>query len=460
MRSWITARKARFAFALLLALLITAAIPFGAAYAAEAQAKKDWAFRNQGDFYYEDNIGSNLGAIGIVRAVEGVDIHIAPLREEPVAYERTVTVAMLDTGVNVQHPALADAIWTNEGEVPDDGIDNDGNGFIDDVHGWNFYNDSAVLFNARSYSEDAHGTHCAGILCANNPDEIVGVAGGVSAVKIMPIKVVGGNDSSGSLNDFIQGIRYAEANGADICSMSLGTRKDNDELYRTIRDSEMLFVVPACNGESAFGTGFNLDDYRRFPACWDLPNVIVVSNLQCDGTLHYTSNYSNKFVDIAAPGTQIYSTSANKAGYDFMTGTSMAVPMVAGTLALVHAYRTENTRLETKSAVLTNAKRYENLEASVKDGKVLDVYASVTAMGGKNDQQEPETPDDPSEPETPENPPEPTPPERPIHIICRWLRQLWQWIVHLFSKIRINSQGGLSEMNDHTVFCMNGGYTR
>ena len=377
-------KKARSALAigLLPVLLLSLGFASLTVYAADEPVKKDWAFFNDGSFYYEDNIGSAFGEIGFVTSIAGVDINILPLRSEPITYERTVTVAVLDTGVKIDHPDFAQAIWTNEDEIPDDGIDNDENGFVDDVHGWNFYNDNNVLYNARSYFEDAHGTHCAGLMCANNPNEIVGVAGGVSSVRIMPIKVVGGNNGGGTIADFIKGIQYAEANGADICSMSLGVKKYNRELYDAMANANMLFVVPACNGESR---GVNLDESYRFPACFGLDNVVVVGNLQCDGTLHYSSNYSANLVDIAAPGTQIYSTSTSKSGYEYMTGTSMAVPFVAASLALVHSCLTDNTLMQTKNTVLTNAKQIETLEPYVKNGAVLDVFAAVTQTGGTHD---------------------------------------------------------------------------
>ena len=136
----------------------------------------------------------------VIRAVTGVDINILPAWEEYDADDQTerrnTIVAVIDTGIDYSHPELENAMWTNPGEIPGDGIDNDGNGYIDDIHGWNFYTGSSTLYSG---TEDSHGTHTAGTIAAARG------AGGVTGitdnryVKIMSLKALGGPYGIGSL---------------------------------------------------------------------------------------------------------------------------------------------------------------------------------------------------------------------------------------------------------------------
>jgi hypothetical protein len=200
-----------------------------------------------------------------------------------------------------------------------------------------------------------------------------------SYVNIMSVKTVGGSNGTGTVSNLIKGIEYAEANGAKICNISLGFKKWNDKLYETIKNSNMLFVVAAGNGESdTNGVGFDLDQSPRYPACYDLENIIVVANMRCDGNLHYSSNYGEKSVDLAAPGTQIYSTSTAKSGYEMMTGTSMAAPMVAAETACVLAAHKAWDVLEVKKAILNSSRSLESLRGQVSTGGMPDIAAAIS----------------------------------------------------------------------------------
>lgn len=338
-----------------------------------------WAFYNDGSYSYEDNDLSWYSGKETVHAVEGIDINLLPVREKDYTFKRQCVVALIDTGIDITHKAFSGRLWKNDGEIEGDEIDNDGNGFVDDKDGWNFYKNSNVMYNSRSSIEDAHGTHLAGTIVGNDADaEFIGVAGDIPSIHLMPVKTVGGQEQSGSIENLLKGIKYAEENGADICNISLGFEKWNDDVYQTMRDSNMLFVVVAGNGGGdTYGRGVCLDDVKEYPACFELENVIVVANLKCDGKLHYSSNYSTSYVDIATPGTQINSTSTHKSGYEVMTGTSMAAPMVSAAAALVYSEHTDWSLIQVKQAILSSVYKLDSLEDKVRTGGILDVAAAM-----------------------------------------------------------------------------------
>ena len=260
---------------------------------------------------------------------------------------------------------------------------------MDDINGWNFYKNSNVVYNFRSSTEDAHGTHCAGtIIGYDEENDWSGIAGGISQIRVMPIKILGGIDGTGTFQDLIEGIKYAEKNGAVICNLSIGTEQWNEELYQVMKQSNMLFVVAAGNGGGGtHGRGEDLEYNPRYPACYDLENMIVVSNMKCDGTLHYSSFYGKNYADVAAPGTRIYSTSTIKEGYEMMTGTSMAVPMVSGIAALLYAQQEDWDILYVKEAILNSCKTTEVFYDFVRTGGIPDVTAAIK-YSGESDKEE------------------------------------------------------------------------
>ncbi|HIQ73865.1 MAG TPA: S8 family serine peptidase [Candidatus Cottocaccamicrobium excrementipullorum] len=312
----------------------------------------------------------------VIRAVTGVDINILPAWEEYDADDQTerrnTIVAVIDTGIDYSHPELENAMWTNPGEIPGDGIDNDGNGYIDDIHGWNFYTGSSTLYSG---TEDSHGTHTAGTIAAARG------AGGVTGitdnryVKIMSLKALGGPYGIGSPDSVIEAIRYAEANGASICNLSLGTAAYNEELAAAIRDSHMLFVIASGNGD-ANGKGYDTDVSPIYPASLPYDNVISVASLMFDGSLAASSNFGAQSVDLAAPGSFILST-APGGGYAFMSGTSMAAPMVTGTAAMLYSYRTDFSLADVKQAILSTVHSLESLAGKTVSGGMLDAYAAM-----------------------------------------------------------------------------------
>ena len=304
-----------------------------------------------------------------IDAVKGIDINLQPAWElyNQIENKRPVIVAIIDTGIDVDHPDLKDAMWVNEDEIPGDGIDNDGNGFIDDVNGWNFIDNNNQLYTGK---EDAAGT----IAASRNNGGSVGITDN-QYVKIMSIKALGGEEGKGSPESVIAAIRYAEANGAQICNLSFGSENCTEEFRAAIQGSKMLFVVAAGNGNED-EIGYNIDQNPVYPASLPYDNIITVANLIFNGKLDRSSNFGPASVDIAAPGTFILSTIPDKS-YAFMSGTSMAAPMVAGAAAMLYSARPELSLQDVRNILITSAHKLDTLNGRVYSGGMLDVYSAL-----------------------------------------------------------------------------------
>lgn len=307
-----------------------------------------------------------------------------------------VVVAIVDVGIDYSHEDLSSVMWVNPNEIPEDGIDNDENGYVDDIYGYNFFDDNSTICDyAYSVSEgeyvDDHGTHVAGIIAAV-ADNGVGVAGlaSKSNVKLMSLKSLGdevnGGGIQGSTDMIISAIEYAEDNGASICNMSIGYAGMDKALYQAMAESEMLFVCAAGNGEeSTAGHGWNIDKKPVYPASFDLDNMIAVATMNELGYIDDSSCYGEKHVDIVAPGIDIASTVvAVPAGehnrnskYMLMSGTSMAAPMVTGTAAILASYFGNLTNLEIKEAILEGAAVNLNFSNKVAGNRMLNVYGAM-----------------------------------------------------------------------------------
>lgn len=315
---------------------------------------------------------------GTTLAVRGIDVNVIPAWEKYDAKEgkRQVIVAVIDTGIDYSHIDLAESVWVNEAEIPGDGTDNDGNGYIDDVYGWNFYSNNNQVFNGE---EDNHGTHSAGTIAASrNRIGTVGICD-PAYVKIMSLKTLGTPTGIGTADNVAKAIRYAQDKGAVICNLSFGTNKYSEELYQTMKNSNMLFIVAAGNGDSS-GKGYDIDSVPVYPASFDLDNVIAVANLRFDGQIDPASNYGAQSVDLAAPGSYILSTvSGNK--YSYMSGTSMAAPMVTGAAAMLYSYDSQVSVLELKGRILNSVHRLDSLSGKTAAGGMLDIAAALDSSG-------------------------------------------------------------------------------
>lgn len=302
-------------------------------------------------------------------ATAGVDVNAEKAWSLYSGGKRDVVVALVDTGVDYTHEDLADNIWVNTDEIPGNGIDDDGNGYVDDVYGWNFYSGNNHVYTG---SDDSHGTHGAGTIAAESGNR-VGIAGLAQGehVKVMAVKALGGKDGSGTTASIIQAIRYAEDNGAKICNLSLGTDQDDRALYQAMAASNMLFVVAAGND------GADTDTSPSYPASYSLDNIISVANLNYDGTLHSSSNYGAASVDLAAPGSYILSTTPGNT-YSYMTGTSMAAPMVSAAAAMVYSYFDDITLADVKTVLLSSVRPLDSLSGKTATGGMLDLAAALS----------------------------------------------------------------------------------
>ena len=311
--------------------------------------------------------------------VSGVDIGIKAAWDEYAPMQRA-TVALVDTGVDFSHPELKKAAWVNADEIPENGIDDDKNGYIDDVNGYNFFNGTN---QTKIEESDNHGTHCAGTIAAStgNRQGISGIAGDGS-VRIMSLKALGGTGGAGTTDTIVEAIRYAEANGASVCNLSLSTEYYDRLFYQTIQSSNMLFVVAAGNGMKGTSyTGYSIDAHRLYPAAFPGNNIIAVANLNASGALHYSSCYGKVTVDLAAPGTNILSTTTD-AWYSYMTGTSMAAPMVSGVCAMLYAEYPYLTAEEVRSLILKSVTPSDKLRGYVATGGYLSAENALRLASG------------------------------------------------------------------------------
>lgn len=280
-------------------------------------------------------------------------------------------VALIDTGIDINHKDLINNIWQNHNEIPNNNIDDDHNGYIDDYNGWNFYDNNNKVYTDPNI--DIHGTHSAGLIGANQGNGgIKGVASNQS-IKIMPIKVLGANGLFGRTQSLIDAIKYAENNGAKICNLSLGSYKYNEELARTIKASKMLFVVACGNGENYIG--YNIDSSPVYPASFDFDNIISVANVSIDGKLSPSSNYGNT-VTLAAPGTFILSTIPDNR-YGFFTGSSMAAPIVTGVASMIKSLRPELNPIEIKNILMSTCDTSQELIAKVRSNGIINAYRAI-----------------------------------------------------------------------------------
>ena len=284
---------------------------------------------------------------------------------------RTTIVAVIDTDINTDLFFETGNLWMNQAEIPDDGLDNDRNGYIDDIYGWNFCTNSRELC-----SEDTsmtHGNNIVGVLAGcNNFPEYTAMFGDTKN-QVMGLKAVSDNNE-GQIQQLIEAIRYAENNGANICCLALSTCVDNSNLYELIKESEMLFIVAAGNDGVELGT-----DVLGYPAMYQLENVITVADIRCDGQISKTSNYSDQYVDVFAPGTDIICVSSHN-GYEFVSGTSISTSIVSGICALVRSsWSKELSPGEIKQILIDSSKKEVKSETSIEKGGLASLYQCLTS---------------------------------------------------------------------------------
>jgi subtilisin family serine protease len=257
-----------------------------------------------------------------------------------------VLVAVVDTGIRSTHQDLAANMWTNPGEIPGDGIDNDNNGVIDDVHGYNAINESG-----DPNDDHGHGTHVAGTIGAQGNNG-VGVVGVAWRVRLLAAKFLSSN-GSGFVSDGAEAIDYARTMGAQIMNNSWGGTAFSQSLSNAIeraRQAGIIFVASAGND------GASSDLAPRYPAAYPHDNIVSVASSTRTDELSSFSNYGLRTVDLAAPGSAIYSTyNSSDSAYATLSGTSMASPHVSGALAVIKAQFPNATYAELIDRLLATA---------------------------------------------------------------------------------------------------------
>jgi large repetitive protein len=278
----------------------------------------------------------------------------------------SVVVGVIDTGIDYTHPDLAANMWVNVGEIPQNGIDDDGNGYVDDTRGWDF-----VSNDSDPADDHYHGTHCAGTIGAVG-DNGTGVVGVCHTVRLMALKFLSGS-GSGTTSDAIEAVLYATANRATMTSNSWGGGGYSQTLKNAIDaagNAGLLFVAAAGN------SSLNTDVTPSYPGSYDSANIISVAASDHKDVLASFSNYGAATVDLAAPGVSIYSTSPGN-GYRSLSGTSMACPHVAGACALIKAARPAMNWSDIKAAVLNNVDGVAGMTGKVLKNGRLNVARSL-----------------------------------------------------------------------------------
>ena len=287
-----------------------------------------------------------------------------------------IVIGVIDTGTDFFHPDLIENLWINPGEIPGDGIDNDGNGYIDDVYGWDFINDDNDPFDDRG-----HGTHVAGTI-AGRGNNGLGVTGVSWTSKIMTLKFLGA-DGRGSSSDAVKAVNYATMMKRDYGVNVVATNNSwggggfSTLLVNAIQASaaeNMLFVAAAGNDN------VNTDVIPHYPSSYNLANIISVAATTRTDQKSGFSNYGAVSVDLGAPGSSILSTTPGNS-YSYYNGTSMATPHVAGVVALIYSVFPNVSYHEVRDAIFASVDPLPALAGITRMGGRLNAHGALLAMG-------------------------------------------------------------------------------
>jgi subtilisin family serine protease len=331
----------------------------------DPELSKLWGLINVGQ---PDSAGSE--------GIFGVDIGVESAWNLSVG-SSAVVVAVIDTGVDETLPDLSPNMWVNAQEQNGvTGVDDDNNGFVDDVYGYDFANK-----DGRPRDDHGHGSHCSGTIGAKGNDNL-GIVGVAWNVKIMAVKFLGA-DGSGNLADAVEAIDYATTMGANIMNNSWGGGGYSKALEEAIQRSEkagVLFVAAAGN------SSLNSDVKPSYPASYGVGNIISVAAVDNKGELAEFSNWGKASVHVAAPGVNIFSTTPS--GYESWSGTSMAAPHVSGVAALLLASDMGLNSMELKRRLISFAKPSRQLRNKVMSGMV-NAYHAITQTPHQPDAEDP-----------------------------------------------------------------------
>ncbi len=276
--------------------------------------------------------------------------------------DTSAVIGILDTGIDTSHIDLAGNIWINRDEIPNNGIDDDGNGYIDDVKGWNFVNRNNIVQDGAG-----HGSHCAGIVSAVT-DNAIGVAGTSWRSKLMAVKVLN-NNGVGLYSDIVLGINYASNNGAKIINMSLGGYASSQLLRDAVINAYVTSVPVGAAGNDARSDSF-------FPGSYEVALGVAATD---SFDKKWDGSNLGKWVDVSAPGVGVLSTKIGDYGY--FTGTSMSAPYVSGVAALVASGRPWLSPGSIINAIINNTDPIDSLnpnhQGMLGSGR-LNAYKTIT----------------------------------------------------------------------------------
>jgi subtilisin family serine protease len=356
---------------------------------------EQWALRNTGQVGFNDYTGQQAAGN------PGSDID-AELAWNTTTGSRSVVVGVIDEGIDINHQDLQANIWRNTAEIAGNRRDDDANGYIDDINGWDFYHNDGSVYDgaAGENTTDAHGTHVAGTIGAvgNNGTGVSGVNWQVSlmSLKILPKECPDSNpncDPGGSAADAINAYRYAKmmrdlwlqtggARGANIrvLNNSYGSEfasQSEFDTIATLQSSGILFVTAAGNNTTDNAIS------PHFPSDYDLPHTISVAATDRFDQIAIFSNFASEVVKMGAPGRGIYSTTPHNT-YEFFSGTSMASPHVAGAAALILAQYPDISVQRLRNSLVYNGDPLTSLSGKVYSQRRLNVNRSLQAIGAND----------------------------------------------------------------------------
>ncbi len=328
----------------------------------------------QPNFYYSllatpnDPHFPNTGLYGLTKIS-------APAAWDVITGNSNTVVAVIDTGIKYTHEDLAANMWTNPGEIPNNGLDDDGNGFVDDYYGYDFFFD-----DPDPNDQHGHGTHVAGTIGAvgNNGIGVVGVNWNVRLMAIKIYNSSGSGTTSAMLINAYNYVRLMRERGVNVrvtnnsyggCDEACGYDQATKDAIDALGNAGVLNVFAAGNN------GRNIDAAPFYPASYDSPSILSVANSNQSDSRNPGSNFGLAGVDIAAPGTGIFSTTMS--GYGSMTGTSMASPHVAGAAALLSSLNPSLSAMSLKATILSSADKLTAWSGVVRSGGRLNASAAV-----------------------------------------------------------------------------------
>jgi subtilisin family serine protease len=285
----------------------------------------------------------------------------------------SVLVGIIDTGIDYTHPDLAANIWTNPGEVAANGVDDDGNGFVDDVHGIDTLNS-----DSDPADDNSHGTHVAGTIGAvgNNARGVVGISWNVRMIACKSFNANGAGSVAAVVSCINYLVKLKQQLGFNIVAInnSYGGFPYSTATFNAItssREANIVFVAGAGNNAS------DNDALPFYPASYEIDNVIAVAASDSSANKAGFSNYGASSVDIAAPGVSILSTVTGSNQYAYYQGTSMATPHVTGAVGLLMAYRPSYNYAQSKLALLSTGTSLSTLQGTCVTGALLNVAAAL-----------------------------------------------------------------------------------